>query len=93
MLVAMLYGLAGLLVVLVPVGLLEYGALKRKKSVTCPETGQDATVGVDARRGALAVALGFPRLRISSCSRWPERELCDQACQSQVRGPGHVFAA
>jgi hypothetical protein len=92
-LVAILYALVGLLVVVLPVGLLEYEELKRKKKVTCPETGDEARVGVDARRGALGVALGFPRLRIVSCSRWPARESCDQACQKQVRGPGHVFVA
>ncbi len=91
-LVAILYALVGLLLVVLPVGLLEYAEFQRKKKVTCPETGDEARVGVDARRGAIGVALGLPRLHIVSCSRWPERKSCDQACQKQVRGPGHVFS-
>ena len=92
-LVAILYALVGALVVLLPVGLLEYGELQRKKKVTCPETGDEACVDVDPRQGALGVTFGFPRLRVRSCSRWPARKSCDQACRIQVRGPGHVFSA
>lgn len=92
-LVAVLYGLAGFLVVVFSVGLLEYEDLKRKRSVVCPETGDPAKIGVDAREGAMGVALGVPRLRVVTCSRWPERRACDQACRSQVRGPGLSFAA
>jgi hypothetical protein len=91
--VGVLYALAGLLTVVLPVGLLEYQDLKRKKSVVCPETGDGARVEVDARRGALSVAFGAPRLRVTACSRWPERASCDQACRRQVRGPGLYFAA
>jgi hypothetical protein len=91
--VAVLYALAGLLAVVLPVGLLEYQALRRKKSVACPETGDAARVEVDARTGAISVALGVPRLRVTACSRWPERASCDQACCKQVRGPGLYFAA
>lgn len=92
-LVAILYGLAGFFVVVVSVGLLEFEDLKRSRSVVCPETGGAARVGVDAREGALRVALGVPRLRVVACSRWPARRDCDQACRKQVRGPGLSFAA
>ena len=92
-LVAILYGLAGFLVVVLSVGLVEYEDLKRKKAVVCPETGEEAFVGVDARQGAIGVSLGVPRLRILTCSRWPGRKACDQACRQQVRGPGLSFAA
>ncbi len=91
--VAILYALAGLLTVVLPVGLLEYQDLKRKKSVVCPETGDPARVEVDARKGAISVALGVPRLIVTACSRWPQRASCDQACRKQVRGPGLSFAA
>jgi hypothetical protein len=90
-LAAILYALVGLLLVVLPVGLLEYAELQRRKKVVCPESGDEAHVGVDARQGAIGVALGVPRLRILSCSRWPERKSCDQSCRKQVRGPGHVF--
>lgn len=90
---AILYLLAGVLVVALTVGLLEYGELQRKKKVTCPETGDEARVDVDPRQGALGVTFGFPRLHVLGCSRWPARKSCDQACREQVRGPGHVFSA
>ncbi len=91
--IGVLYALAGLLTVVLPVALLEYQDLKRKKSVVCPETGDTAGVEVDARRGAIGVALGVPRLRVTTCSRWPRHAACDQACRKQVRGPGLSFAA
>jgi hypothetical protein len=91
--IGVLYALAGLLTVVLPVGLLEYQDLKRKKSLVCPETGDTARVEVDARKGAIGVALGVPRLRVTTCSRWPQRASCDQACREQVRGPGLFFAA
>jgi hypothetical protein len=93
MLVGILYVVAGAAVVALTVGLTEFGDLKDKKSVRCPETGHPARVGVDARRGALGVTFGIPRLRVETCSRWPERAKCDQACREQIRGPGLVFAA
>ena len=92
-LVAILYGLAGFFVVVLSVGLLEYEDLKRKRSVVCPETGEPARVGVDAREAALGVALGVPRIRVVACSRWPARRDCNQACRKQVRGSGLSFAA
>ncbi len=92
-LVAIFYGLAGFLVVVLSVGLLEYEDLKRKRTVVCPETGGPESIGVDAREGAIGVALGVPRLRVVTCSRWPERKDCDRACRRQVREPHPVFAA
>ncbi|MGE5414740.1 MAG: hypothetical protein ACM3NW_11225 [Syntrophomonadaceae bacterium] len=91
--VAIFYGLAGFLVVVLSVGLLEYEDLKRKRTVVCPETGDPESIGVDAREGAMSVAFGLPRLHVVTCSRWPERRSCDQACREQVRGPGLSFAA
>ena len=52
--------------------------------VSCPETCQPAGVAIDARHAA-ATALGrAPELRLSSCSRWPERAGCGQECLSQI---------
>ena len=44
--------------------------------IVCPETFQPAAVKVDARRAA--------KLRLDACSRWPDREGCDQACLAQI---------
>ncbi len=92
-LVAFFYGMAGFLVVVLSVGLLEYEDLKRKRTVVCPETGDPESIGIDARAGAMGIALGVPRLRVLSCSRWPERRECDQACRKQVRAPRLAFVA
>jgi len=40
--------------------------------VTCPETAQPVAV------------TSTPRFVISSCSRWPERAGCDEACAPQI---------
>jgi hypothetical protein len=92
-LVALFYGLAGFLVVVLSVGLLEFEDLRRKRTVVCPETGDPESIRVDARVGAMSVALGAPRLRVQTCSRWPERKACDQACRKQVRAPLLSFVA
>ena len=50
-----------------------------RRVITCPENQRPAGVVVDARHAA-ATALGkAPELRLSSCSRWPERAGCGQA--------------
>ncbi len=55
-----------------------------QRVVTCPETQRKAGVEVDARRAAASALLGPPSLRLSSCSRWPERAGCGQPCLSEI---------
>jgi len=52
--------------------------------VICPETRQPVAVAVDARSAAEETVLGTPHLHLSSCSRWPERKDCGQACLRQI---------
>lgn len=52
--------------------------------VTCPETRRTVGVKVDARHVAATSLAGSPQLRLSSCTRWPERADCGQECLSQV---------
>lgn len=53
--------------------------------VLCPENQRPAAMRVDAWHAA-ATALGdHPDLRLSACSRWPERADCGQECVRQVR--------
>jgi hypothetical protein len=70
-----------------------YRALKfhGKMLVTCPETLKPAAVKVGIGRATLASLSGRLKLRLSECSRWPERGECDQDCLIQVeRDPeGH----
>jgi len=49
-----------------------------KRLVTCPENSETAAVSVDAFHAA------FSDLRLRSCSRWPERQDCDQRCLRQI---------
>ena len=61
-----------------------YLRFRGSRVITCPETRAPAAVEVDARHAAAAAALGTPHLRLTSCSRWPERQGCGQECLKQV---------
>lgn len=61
-----------------------YFRYKGQRVVTCPETEQYAAVEVDARHAAATCLHGRPDLRLKSCSRWPEREGCEQDCIRQL---------
>jgi hypothetical protein len=52
--------------------------------ITCPETGEAEVVRLDARHAASTSLGGDPRLRLESCSRWPERRDCGQECLAQI---------
>lgn len=55
------------------------------RTIICPETREQADVRVDGALAASTELSGQEQLRVSACSRWPERERCDQACTAQVR--------
>jgi hypothetical protein len=61
-----------------------YLKFRGTRVITCPETRAAAAVEVDARHAAAAATLGTPGLRLTSCSRWPERQGCGQECLKQV---------
>ncbi len=52
--------------------------------ITCPENRRPAGVVVDTRRVLLTTLEGKRDLRLSSCSRWPERRDCGQECLRQI---------
>ena len=54
------------------------------RAIVCPENLRPAGVTVDARRAALTGFAGTEKLRLSSCSRWPDRAGCGQQCLTQV---------
>ena len=55
-----------------------------RRVITCPENQRPAGVTVNAAHAA-ATALGrSPELRLSTCSRWPERRSCGQECLTQI---------
>jgi len=52
--------------------------------VTCPETRKPAAVRVATFRAALSKFLNKGQIRLSACSRWPERSDCHQDCVCQI---------
>lgn len=70
-----------------------YLKFRGKRVITCPETRTPVGVRVDAKHAAsTAVFSRRPELRLTSCSRWPERQDCEQDCVLQVRmAPGDTL--
>ena len=56
----------------------DYMLKRETRLLTCPENHQSAAVNP-------AWSL---KLRLSACSRWPEKAGCDQACLSQIAAEG-----
>jgi len=61
-----------------------YFRWRGKRLVSCPETQKPAAVCLDAASLAKGSAWSAPPLRLSECSRWPEREGCGQECLKQI---------
>lgn len=61
-----------------------YHVYRSRRVVKCPETGQAAGVDVDAARVARSAWLGPLDVRLTGCTRWPERAGCGQECLSQL---------
>jgi hypothetical protein len=52
--------------------------------ITCPETRRPAAVRVDTRHAVAGMFRDTLDLRLTSCTRWPERAGCDQDCVAQI---------
>jgi len=63
---------------------LTYLKFRGERLVSCPETHRPAAVRVAAGKAALDDAVGSEQIRLSECSRWPEREGCPQECLAQI---------
>jgi hypothetical protein len=66
-----------------------YQKQRGTRAITCPETLTPEGVQVDAGHAAVTALMGHPDLRLSDCTRWPERAACGQECLSQVRAAPH----
>ncbi len=65
-----------------------YLGWRQKRLVTCPENGRTAAVRVDATRAVEGILTGDTTLRLSECSRWPEKKGCGQECLREIeKGP------
>jgi hypothetical protein len=65
-------------------GIRVYFDYRGKRLITCPETHKTAAVEVAAKEAAVGAFLTEPTLRLSECSRWPERQDCGQECLQQI---------
>lgn len=63
---------------------LAFVRFRGKRLVICPETERVVAVDVDAAHAALTIGRGIPELRLTSCTRWPERHDCGQECVAQI---------
>ena len=61
-----------------------YKRYSGSRLVACPEDKQPAAVNIDALHAAMTGIDGNPELRLSDCTRWPERANCGRACLSQA---------
>jgi len=52
--------------------------------VICPETQQPVAVRVDVGHAMASAVWEKPDLRLTACTRWPERAGCDQPCVGQI---------
>src|SRR5438046_1524064 len=84
-LITMMMVAAVLLVVGLRLSLRTYLKFRGNRLVSCPETHQPAAVRVAAGKAALKATIGNEQLRLSECSRWPEREACGEECLAQIQ--------
>lgn len=74
---------AGLVAVAAARLLMAWLRYRGARVITCPENQRTAGVQLDALRAAVT-SFGKSDLRLSACSRWPERAGCGQECVSQI---------
>lgn len=77
---------AGLVVIAVLAAVFgpRYFHLSGARVIRCPETKDYAAVTLDAAWAIVTGWVGRPALRLSDCTRWPERRGCGQECLTQI---------
>ena len=63
----------------------EFFRFRGSRKILCPETGSLATIRIGALDAAVSSLLDDPELRVSDCSRWPERQGCGQECLRPIQ--------
>ncbi len=76
--------LALVLVVYAAIAAVAWFRARGTRIVICPETQKPAAVEVNGAHAAVSALWEDSDVRLRQCSRWPEREGCDQACASQI---------
>ncbi|HXG52770.1 MAG TPA: hypothetical protein VNN77_15340 [candidate division Zixibacteria bacterium] len=70
----------GLIFVIGPIVIDTYRRYRLARVVDCPEARTSAEVRLNTRKAMLAAAFGRSLLRVKSCSLWPARKGCAEAC-------------
>ncbi|MBI3126540.1 MAG: hypothetical protein HYZ11_02935 [Candidatus Tectomicrobia bacterium] len=70
--------------VLAPAAAHVYGRFRSRRQVICPETGEKASIQLDAGRAARTALFGEPEIRLLDCRRWPERRGCGRECLKEA---------
>lgn len=82
--------LIGALTVVAFAALSAWKTYRGARLVLCPENQESVVVNVDVKRAMkLAALTGTAELRLSSCTRWPERAGCGQECLRQIENAPH----
>src|SRR3954454_14212048 len=76
--------LLAVLVVYVGIAIRTAIRMRGNHVVVCPETQQPAGVKVDLGHAATTAVWEKADVRLTTCSRWPERAGCDQPFQAQI---------
>ena len=58
--------------------------LRGERVVICPETKEPVGVNVDLGHAATTAVWEKADIRLTTCTRWPERAGCDQPCVAQI---------
>ena len=80
-----LLGLCALVVMPLLLGNEFYREYSGARVVTCPENERQVSVTLDAAHAAVTRLAGRASIRLTGCSRWPERASCGRECLSQAR--------
>jgi len=75
--------LAVLLVYLV-IAVRTWSRVHGTRVVICPETHRPAAVTVDVGGAVVSAVRETADVRLTTCTRWPERRGCDQPCVNQI---------
>src|SRR5262249_30928671 len=73
-----------MLAVYLGIALTAWIRLRGSRILTCPETHKPVSVTIDTGHAAVTAVWEKADLRLATCSRWPERQDCDQACVAQI---------
>jgi hypothetical protein len=76
--------IAVVVVVYAAIAVTTWRRLRGARVVVCPETHQPVAVEADAGHAALSALRDHADIQLKTCSRWPERQNCDQGCTAQI---------